>query len=77
VRNRLKINASILNANAFLEVQKEFGSFDKYIWGFSEYKTIHNHWKLLKDVPVITRESDAMSKDLKKRGFNRAQRKSR
>jgi DNA-3-methyladenine glycosylase I len=69
VRNKLKINASIINAKAFLEVQKELGSFDKYIWGFSEYRTVQNQWKSLQDIPVTTKESDAMSKDLKKHGF--------
>ena len=69
VRNRLKISASISNAKAFLEVQKEFGSFDKYIWSFVDGKTKKNHWESLKDIPITTKESDAMSKDLKKRGF--------
>lgn len=69
VRNRLKVAASITNAKAFLEVQKEFGSFDKYIWGFVGGKTIQNQWKSLKELPATTKESDAMSKDLKKRGF--------
>jgi DNA-3-methyladenine glycosylase I len=69
VRNRLKINASVINAKAFLEVQNEFGSFDKYIWGFTDHKTIHNKSKSLKDIPVTAKGSDAMSKDLKKRGF--------
>lgn len=69
VRNRLKIAASITNAAAFLEVQNEFGSFDQYIWGFVDGKSIENSWKSLNDVPVTTSESDAMSKDLKKRGF--------
>ena len=69
VRNKLKIKASIANAKAFLEVQNEFGSFNKYIWSFTEYKTIYNKWRSLKDIPITTKESDAMSKDLKKRGF--------
>ena len=69
VRNKLKINASIINAKAFLEVQNEFGSFNKYIWSFTDHKIIHNKWKSLKDIPVTTKESDVMSKDLKKRGF--------
>lgn len=69
VRNRLKINASIGNAKAFLAVQKEFGSFDKYIWQFVGGKPIVNKWQTLREVPASTAESDAMSKDLKKRGF--------
>ena len=69
VRNKLKINAAIKNAQAFLEVQKEFGSFDKYIWSFTNGKTIKNSWKSLSEVPAATDEAEAMSKDLKKRGF--------
>lgn len=69
IRNRLKINAAIVNAKLFLEVQKEFGSFDKYIWQFVGGKPIKNKWKTIKEVPPKTEESDAMSKDLKKRGF--------
>lgn len=70
VRNRLKIAATIQNARAFLEVQKEFGSFDRYIWQFVGGKPKINHWKNLKELPPKTTESDAMSKDLKKRGFS-------
>jgi DNA-3-methyladenine glycosylase I len=69
IRNRLKIQATITNAKAFLQVQKEFGSFDKYIWQFTGGKTIVNKWKTLKELPAKTKESDAMSKDLLKRGF--------
>ncbi len=69
IRNRLKIWGSVKNAKAFLEVQKEFGSFDKYIWRFTNYKTLQNRWKSFKQVPAKTKESDAMSIDLKKRGF--------
>ncbi len=69
VRNKLKINAAVTNAKAFLAVQKEFGSFDKYIWQFVDEKTIRNKWKSLSDIPATTPESDTMSKDLKKRGF--------
>lgn len=69
VRNRLKINAFILNAKAFLEVQKEFGSFDKYIWQFVEGKPLVNKVKTMGDVAAKTAISDAMSKDLLKRGF--------
>jgi len=70
VRNRLKVASSIRNAQAFLRVQEEFGSFDKYIWGFVGGKTKKNRWKSLKEIPAKTTESEAMSKDLKKRGFN-------
>ena len=70
VRNRLKINSAVVNANAFLGVSEEFGSFDKYIWQFVGHRTIHNSWKSLKEMPAKTSMSDAMSKDLKKRGFN-------
>jgi DNA-3-methyladenine glycosylase I len=69
VRNRLKIDASIGNARAFLEVQQEFGSFDRYVWSFVGGKPKRNAWKSLRDIPPRTPESDAMSKDLKKRGF--------
>jgi len=69
VRNRLKIAATIQNAKCFLEAQKEFGSFDKYIWQFVNGKQMKNKWKSLKEIPAMTNESDAMSKDLKKRGF--------
>ena len=69
VRNRLKVFAAVNNAKRFLEVQKEFGSFDKYIWGFVKYKPIVNKWKSLKQIPPTTKESDALSKDLIKRGF--------
>jgi len=70
VRNRLKIAATIQNARAFLEVKKEFGSFDRYIWQFVEGKPKKNKWKSLKEIPPKTAESDAMSKDLKKRSFS-------
>jgi len=69
VRNRLKVASTIDNARAFLAVQKEFGSFDAYIWTFVGGKPIQNSWKSLSQIPAKTRESDAMSKDLKKRGF--------
>ena len=69
IRNRMKIEASVKNAKAFLKIQDEFGSFDKYIWQFTDYKTIHNKWKQLKQLPASTKESDAMSKDMKQRGF--------
>ncbi|MFP4093088.1 MAG: DNA-3-methyladenine glycosylase I [Cyclobacteriaceae bacterium] len=69
VRNRLKIRASITNAQAFLKIQEEFGSFDNYIWRFTGGKTIVNYPESLADVPATSVESDALSKDLKKRGF--------
>ncbi|MFK8039512.1 MAG: DNA-3-methyladenine glycosylase I [Crocinitomicaceae bacterium] len=69
IRNRLKISATIGNAKAFIAIQKEFGSFDKYIWSFVNHKPILNKYQSVEDVPVSTKESDAMSKDLKKRGF--------
>jgi DNA-3-methyladenine glycosylase I len=69
IRNRLKINSTITNARAFLQVQKEFGSFDEYIWRFVNGKPIRNSWKKITEIPSSTPESDAMSKDLKKRGF--------
>lgn len=69
IRNKLKINSTIINAKCFLAVQKEFGSFDAYIWKFVNHKTIKNTWKSYRDAPTRTLESDAMSKDLLKRGF--------
>jgi DNA-3-methyladenine glycosylase I len=69
IRNRRKIEAVIVNAKAFLQVQKEFGSFDKYIWKFVNYKRIDNKFKELSDLPSKTEQSEQMSKDLKKRGF--------
>jgi len=69
IRNRLKIDATITNARAFLKVQKEFGSFDKYIWQFVNGKPKQNTWKTHKTLPASTPESDALSKDLQKRGF--------
>lgn len=69
VRNRLKIESAISNARAFLEVRREFGTFDAYIWGFVGGRPKVNAWRSLKEVPARTAESDAMSRDLKKRGF--------
>lgn len=69
VRNRLKVFAAVTNAKQFLKVQEEFGSFDKYIWGFVGGKPIVNKRKTMKEVPATTPESDALSKDLIKRGF--------
>jgi len=70
IRNRLKIASAIQNAKAFLSAQKEFGSFDRYIWQFVGSKPRINAWRLGEKLPASTAESDAMSKDLKKRGFN-------
>lgn len=69
VRNRLKIAASIENARAFTSVQSEFRSFDNYVWGFVGGRQRHNNWKSMRLVPASTAESEAMSKDLKRRGF--------
>jgi len=70
IRNRLKIAATITNAKAFIVVQKEFGSFDKYIWDFVNHKTIRNKFHSLGDIPARTELSDLISKDLKRRGFS-------
>jgi DNA-3-methyladenine glycosylase I len=69
VRNRLKIDSAIQNAKSFLAVQQEFGTFDRYIWRFVNGQPKQNAWRNMKDVPAKTSESDAMSKDLKRRGF--------
>jgi DNA-3-methyladenine glycosylase I len=69
IRNRLKITATIRNAQAFLAVQEEFGSFDKYIWQFTGGRPRHNAWRTHRRIPAFTAESNAMSKDLKRRGF--------
>jgi len=69
IRNKLKIESAKINAQKFLEVQKEFKGFDKYIWQFVKGKPIQNKIKSIKDIPVKTKEAEAMSKDLKKRGF--------
>lgn len=69
VRNRLKIAAAINNARQFLQVQAEFGSFDAYIWRFVDHRPIVNHWRMHAEIPVKTSQSDALSKDLLKRGF--------
>ena len=69
VRNRLKIRAAVYNAKRFLEVQKEFGSFDRYLWGFTGGKPVRNRWKRLDQIPARTELSDRVSKDLKSRGF--------
>ena len=70
IRNRKKIESSINNAKLFLEVQKEFGSFDNYIWSFVNHKPVVNSWKKLSEIPATTELSDRISKDLKKRGFS-------
>jgi DNA-3-methyladenine glycosylase I len=69
IRNRLKIRAAVNNARQFMDVQAEFGSFDKYIWDFVDGQVIHNHWKALHECPATSPQSDALSKDLKRRGF--------
>lgn len=69
IRNRLKIESSVKNAQLFLKVQQEYGSFDQYLWSFVNGQPIANHWKSLKEIPVETQEAKALSKDLKKRGF--------
>jgi DNA-3-methyladenine glycosylase I len=69
IRNRMKIEATINNAKRFLEVQKKFGSFDDYIWGFTDFKPKRNSWKRMSQIPATTKLSDEISKDLKERGF--------
>ncbi len=69
IRNRLKVNATITNARSFLRVQREFGSFDRYIWQFVNGRPFQNSWKKMTEIPSSSPESEAMSKDLKKRGF--------
>jgi DNA-3-methyladenine glycosylase I len=70
IRNRLKIESAVRNANAFIQLRKEFGTFDKYIWGFVNNKPVINKFKSIKELPARTELSDNISKDLKKRGFN-------
>ena len=69
IRNKLKVKASVINAQAFLKIQEEFGSFDAYSWDFVGGNPIINHWKSIEDVPATSPQSDIFSKDLKKRGF--------
>ena len=69
IRNKLKVNAAVTNAQAFIEIQREFGSFSKYIWGFVNGEPIKNKFKSLNEIPANTPLSDQISKDLKKRGF--------
>lgn len=70
IRNRLKIASTIQNANSFLKIKEEFGSFDSYVWSFTGGKPIKNSWQNSSQVPAKTEMSDAISKDLKRRGFN-------
>ena len=69
IRNRLKVESAVANAKAMIEVRKEFGSLDRYIWGFTGGKTVKNKWKKLDQLPAESEESRAMSRDMKKRGF--------
>ncbi|MGM9949859.1 MAG: DNA-3-methyladenine glycosylase I [Lysinibacillus sp.] len=69
VRNRLKVRGVVKNAKAFLAIREEFGSFNDFIWRYTEHKTIYNQWKSIREVPTTSPISDLMSKDLKKRGF--------
>ncbi|MDZ7264968.1 MAG: DNA-3-methyladenine glycosylase I, partial [candidate division KSB1 bacterium] len=70
IRNRKKIESAINNAQRFLEVQRQFGSFDHYIWNFVNHRPVVNHWKSLSELPARTELSDRISKDLKQRGFS-------
>jgi DNA-3-methyladenine glycosylase I len=70
IRNRLKIEAAVRNARAFLAIQDEFGSFDTYCWQFVDGRPRRNRWKMMREIPATSRESDAFSKDLKRRGFS-------
>ena len=69
IRNRLKINATVNNAGLFLDIVEKYGSFDKFIWGYVDYKPLTGHWKIIEDLPATTPISDTISKDLKKLGF--------
>lgn len=69
IRNRLKVEAAVTNAARFMDIQREFGSFDRYIWSFVDHKPVVNHWASIEQVPASTELSDKISKDLKKRGF--------
>ena len=69
IRNRLKIQSAVTNAQAFLKVQEEYGSFDDYVWEFVDGRPVLNSWKRLKDIPAKSKQSEAMSKDMKMRGF--------
>jgi DNA-3-methyladenine glycosylase I len=70
IRNRLKIEAAVRNARAFLAIQDEFGSFDTYCWQFVDGRPRRNRWKMMREIPATSRESDTFSKDLKRRGFS-------
>jgi DNA-3-methyladenine glycosylase I len=70
IRNKLKVRAAVNNAKYFLQIQKEFGSFDEYVWQFVNGKPIQNNWKNIKEIPAESKESKALSTDLKKRGFS-------
>ncbi len=70
IRNRQKVNSAVKNARAFLKIQEEFGSFDAYIWGFVDGRPIQNTWRLISELPAKTELSEAISKDLKNRGFS-------
>ena len=70
IRNRLKINAAVTNAQAFIQIRKEFGTFNKYIWGFVDHRPLQNSWKSMKQLPAKTELAETISKDLKKRGFS-------
>ena len=70
IRNRAKIYGARQNAKVFLDIEREFGSFDRYVWSFVQGKPIQNHWHSLKEIPASTEKSEALSKDLKKRGMN-------
>lgn len=69
IRNKLKVNSAIINARIFLETREKFGSFDKFIWQFTDGKTIHNKWTGISQIPAKSAESDAMSKEMKRMGF--------
>ncbi|MFU8842663.1 MAG: DNA-3-methyladenine glycosylase I [Bacteroidales bacterium] len=69
IRNRLKISSTVNNARRFLEIRKEYGSFDRFIWSFTGHKTIVNQWKSIGQIPSASKESDTMSRELQKRGF--------
>jgi len=69
IRNRLKIHAAVTNAKLFLDVVEKYGSFDKFLWSYVDYKPIQNHWNMLEEIPATTKLSDQISKDLKKMGF--------
>lgn len=69
IRNRLKVNAAVVNAKLFLEIQKQHGSFDQFIWGYVNHKPIVGHWERAEDMPITTAVSDQISMDLKKLGF--------